>query len=133
MGRKPLPLKDSNSFTLDELGTLSIPTMRRALSGMSEERKKELLAECEEKVQLATEMCCKPGQTCADSKGITRYPSPYTLIKKYSNLYAAIAGYQTEEDLNDRALEKAVREGNLLKYEIEAEDSQSVENSEEAL
>jgi len=96
---KRITYKNPDEFTLEELGTLTSATMYKIIRQISPERKKELLAKCEAMVHLAIEKGTAPGQIWADSRAITRFPSPYAIYKKYAYLYTCIAGYQTDEDI----------------------------------
>ena len=109
--RIKLKLKDANTFTLEELSMLSPQTMHKVISQMSPEHKNELLAECEMRIREATERGTAVGMAWTDTRGISRFPSPYALAKKYSNLYTCIAGYQTDADLEARRQEKFEKTG----------------------
>jgi len=100
-----IPIYNPDRLTLDELLEMAAPTMTRALKGMSQVHKDELLMECEQRIRTATISATSVGQQCADYSGISRWPAPYTLVKKYSYLYTCIAGWQTKKDLEDRAAE----------------------------
>lgn len=106
MGKKPMPLVDPNTLTLDQVAMLQSSRMSRAIKGMSPEHKRALLKECEEKIYVAQMKATSVGQECCDEKGVTRFPSPYTLVKKYSYLYTCISGWMTKEDLVNREEER---------------------------
>jgi len=108
-----IPIYNPDRLTLDDLLGMSAPTMTRALKGMSPVHKNELLIECEQRIRGAVTSATAVGQECADSRGITRYPAPYTLVKKYSYLYTCIAGWQTKKDLEEREAEFYARQGEI--------------------
>lgn len=111
MKQKPSPITiDVNILTLDELFEFSSHMMARVLKLMSPEHKAKLLLECEEKIYYTTMQATRVGQACVDAKGITRFPEPYTLVKKYSYMYTCIAGWQSESDLEERAAESGRRQ-----------------------
>jgi len=104
-----IPIYNPDRLTLDELLEMAAPTMTRALKGMSQVHKDELLVECEQRIITATYASTAVGQQCADNKGISRWPASYTLVKKYSYLYTGIAGWQTKKDLEEREIEYYAR------------------------
>ena len=95
-------LKDANLFTLEEVRVLSHRLQARIIGQMSVERRKELTAQCLEKVIFAQNAtCCRPINV-ADPKEPTNTLPPYTTLKIYENLYTCLAGWQFEADLAPR-------------------------------
>lgn len=111
MSRKPIKLKDANTFTLEELGTLSATAMTRVLNDMSAEHKQKLLDECVYLIEEATRAGTAVGQAWTDTKEPSRFPTPYGAVKKFSYLYTCISGWQSVADLEEREREKFKREG----------------------
>lgn len=100
-------------FTVDELFELSPRTMNAVIHAMSEGHRKELLEECRHKIEDANEIVCSVGHEAADSKGITRYPNPYTICKKYTYMYSNLSGWAYESDLQAREQEQFEAQGGL--------------------
>ena len=100
MGRKPIPLKHPDTFSLDEFMYLEARPMKRILEGMSSEHKQELLAECEERYHAVLAHCTRVGVEFADSRKISRFPSAYTMVKKYAYYYTVLTGWWSEADLS---------------------------------
>ena len=100
MGCKPIPLKHPDTFSLDEFMYLEARSMKRILEGMSSEHKQELLAECEERYYAVLAHCTRVGVEAADSKKISRFPSAYTMVKKYAYYYTVLTGWWSEADLS---------------------------------
>ena len=100
MGRKPIQLKHPDTFSLEEFMFLGARTMKRILEGMSSEHKHELLAECEERYHAALAHCTRVGAEAADSRKISRFPSAYTMVKKYAYYYTVLTGWWSEADLS---------------------------------
>lgn len=108
---RAIPTHDPDRFEVDDLFEMSSHTMNRVLRSMSPEHKAKLANECLVKIDVATGVVCSPGHECADSRGITRFPNPYTIVKKYTYMYTVLAGWQSEADLEAREQEKFEREG----------------------
>lgn len=108
---KSFTLKNANEFTLEELSALSPRSLTKILDQMTNEHKQELLDECLMRIEVATARGTAVGNEWADSRGVTRFPSPYVLAKKYTYLYTCIAGWATEADLEARSREKIEKEG----------------------
>ena len=100
MGRKPIQLKHPDTFSLEEFMFLEARTMKRILEGMSSEHKQELLAECEERYHAALAYGTRVGVEFADSRKISRFPSAYTMVKKYAYYYTVLTGWWSEADLS---------------------------------
>lgn len=108
---RAIPIHDPDRFEVDDLFEMSSHTMNRVLRAMSPEHKTKLANDCLVKIDVATSVVCSPGYECADSRGITRFPNPYTVVKKYTYMYTVLAGWQSEADLEAREQEKFEREG----------------------
>ena len=108
---KAIPIYNPDRFGVEDLFEMSSHTINRVLRAMSQERKNVLAEECLVKIEVATNIVCSPGHVCADSRGITRFPNPYTVVKKYTYMYTVLTGWQSEADLEARAQEKFEREG----------------------
>lgn len=108
MGRKPIQLKHPDTFSLEEFMFLEARTMKRILEGMSSEHKQELLAECEERYHVVLAYCTRVGVEAADSRKISRFPSAYTMVKKYAYYYTVLTGWWSEADLS--AKEEALQD-----------------------
>lgn len=110
MGSRP-NLKEPDTFTLEEVCSLSPRSMTKIILQMSPEHKAELMSECEMRIRVAEAQGSAVGHEWADYRGVTRFPSPYVLAKKYTYIYTCLAGWFTEADLEARAQEKFEREG----------------------
>lgn len=108
---KAIPIYNPDRFGVEDLFEMSSPAMNRVLRAMSQEHKHALAEECLVKIEVATGVVCSSGHECADSRGVTRFPSPYTVVKKYTYMYTVLAGWQSEADLEVREQEKFEREG----------------------
>ena len=98
---------DTTQLTIEELASLSARTMQKVLRAMPKDHRKALLGECEEKIDILSEACTRPGYECADSK-IVGFTSPYTMLKKYSHMYTCLAGFQTAGDLEARMRDQCI-------------------------
>ena len=98
---------DTTQLTIEELASLSPRTMQKVLRAMPKDHRKALLSECEEKIDILSETCTRPGYECADSK-IVGFTSPYTMLKKYSHMYTCLAGFQTAGDLEERMRDQCI-------------------------
>lgn len=123
---KPLPIQAPDEIPLDQIVEMSTVLMQRVIKGLSTDRRAELLAEIEIRIDMANSAACAPGRMYADDRGVTRFPSPYTMVKKYSYIYTCIAGWSSNKDLEAREeeikerkiVERMEREG-LTREEVE--------------
>lgn len=101
---------DPDELPLDAIVEMSSDLMRKVIQSMNPERKELLLAEVEERIIQCNAAAQRPGLMYADEKGPTRFPHPYTMVKKYTYIYTVMAGWFSAEDLRQREEEKRVRE-----------------------
>ena len=103
---RAIPIHDPDRFLVDDLFEMSPHTMNRVLRAMSAEHKHTLVDDCLAKLEHATEVGSSVGHEWADSRGISRFPSPYNIAKKYTYMYTVLTGWQSEEDLAAKEQEK---------------------------
>lgn len=97
--RETFRIADPDRFTIDDLLEMTTVTMNRTMKAFSEEHKQALLVDCVQRIEFAQMRVCGVGQEASDSRGVTRFPNPYTLLKKYSYMYTCLSGWQSESDL----------------------------------
>ena len=108
---KAEPIHNPDRFEVDDLFEFQGRTMMRIIRQMTEEHRQSLVEECLRKIQIAQDSVCRPGFEACDSRGVTRFPNPYTVMKKYTYMYTALTGWSTDTDLEARENEKFQREG----------------------
>lgn len=107
MATRRFKLKNPETMTLDEIAILSPKVMQDAFNEISSQRRTELLDECLHRINVSTTTAASPGHLMSDSKGVTRFPTSYTLIKKYSYVYTVLTGWFSNSDLIQREMEQA--------------------------
>lgn len=108
---QPIQIYEPDRFTIDDLLDMSSPMMNRVMKAFSSEHKQVLLADCLVRIEYAQSRVCGVGQVASDSRGISRFPNPYTLLKKYTYMYTCLSGWQSETDLEERERAQLAQNG----------------------
>lgn len=116
---------EPDDLPLDILVEMSSDLMRKVVRQMTSERKTALLQEIEDRIAESNAAACAPGRMYADEKGPTRFPHPYTMVKKYSYIYTVVAGWFSKDDIDIREEEKthAAIEEYAKQWDLSFEDA----------